>query len=228
MVRRFGPMAVCAMVFLHLSAVLLGGCGAAAYESCAEDIRESCAAESGPGTEWSLSEETSGGERPDRASEGPASPAEKPETIFVHVCGAVRKGGVYELPAGSRVYEAIAAAGGLTREADGTAVNQAAELMGGQQVRVPAIGETAPVPCDPAGLSGGASAAAGDGTEKININTADAAELMKLKGIGASRAEDIITYRENNGPFAAVEDIKKVSGIKEGVFQKIRDSIVTG
>lgn len=136
------------------------------------------------------------------------------ESLFVDVRGAVVNPGVYELSAKSRVYEAIEAAGGLLPEAEERAVNQAALLSDGQQIYIPAKGEETPE-----------TALAMETDGRVNINTASAGELTSLPGIGESRAADIIAYRESNGGFSSIEDIMQVSGIKDALFQKIKDKI---
>lgn len=135
--------------------------------------------------------------------------------ICVYVCGAVRVPGVYTLPAGSRVYEAIRMAGGLSEDADERAINQAEVLADGQQVTVFTKAEALSENENPAGV-------------KVNINTAGVSELMRLTGIGESRAKDIIAYRKEHGAFSVPEDIMKVSGIKEAVYDKIKDDITVG
>ncbi|MCR5294787.1 MAG: ComEA family DNA-binding protein [Lachnospiraceae bacterium] len=133
--------------------------------------------------------------------------------IYVYVCGEVVSPGVYILPEGSRVYEALALAGGLTEEADERGLNQAEKLSDGQKLTVPAVGSAEET----------FFSEADDG--KVNLNTADAEKLMSLPGIGEARAADIIAYREQNGPFALPEDIMKVSGIKQAAYDKIKDRI---
>jgi len=132
-------------------------------------------------------------------------------TIYVYVCGAVQTEGVYQLPDGSRVYEAISAAGGFRADAATTQVNQAEILEDEMTVYVPTISE---------------------GTElfqqkesKINIYKASKEELMTLPGVGESRAESIIRYREENGKFQSIEDIKQISGIKDALYESIKDLI---
>ena len=153
----------------------------------------------------------------------PAASEEKEEarSIYVQVCGAVRCPGVYELSPDARVYEAIELSGGLTEDAAAAAVNQAGRLEDGQMILVPTADEWA-------GQREAVSAANGssDGQDdRVNINTADEALLQTIPGIGKARAQSIITYRQEHGEFATIEDIKKVSGIKDGLFQKIKDKI---
>ena len=131
--------------------------------------------------------------------------------IFVYVCGAVACEGVYQLPAGSRIYEAIEMAGGFREDAATTQVNQAEVLQDEAKVYVPTIAEII------------SSEAEGDG--KVNLNKATKEELMSLPGVGESRADSIIQYRNENGGFKSIEEIMQISGIKEGLFEKIKDFI---
>lgn len=140
---------------------------------------------------------------------------EAAETIFVHVCGEVNHPGVYELDAESRVYKALEAAGGMTKAAAEEALNQAEILSDGQQLYVPSEAE-----CMKQSAQTGTS---DDG--KININKASKEELMTLSGIGESKADAIIRYREENGNFKSIEEIMEIEGIKEGVFHKIEEGI---
>ena len=167
----------------------------------------------------------------------------QPEMIYGDVCGAVANPGVFQLAAGSRVFQAIEAAGGYLPEAALTCVNRAGVLTDGQQLYILTQEEMERQGLDPAEMSGASdgqmngSAGTGQNTgmtaqvqqdNRININTADEAQLTTLTGIGATRAQAIIAYREENGPFAAIEDIMNVQGIKEGTFAKIKDEIVVG
>lgn len=189
-----------------------------------------------------------------------ASAKEQPVTgglTYVHVCGAVKVPGVYELPAGSRVYEAVQAAGGFAGDADQNYVNQAEILTDGVKLVIPTVEEAAQDAAAETGeaadagkaagekngkslqigIVGGKDTAGGDaagqsdaGTAKqaggrININTATKQELCAIPGVGETRAAAIISYRESHGGFAKPEDIMKVSGIKEGMYDKIKDSI---
>lgn len=141
--------------------------------------------------------------------------------ICVHVSGYVMNPGVYMLPEGSRVYEAVAAAGGFAEGADEQFLNLAKVLDDGQKIRIYSLDETATA----SGDSDLVQKDSNDTEKLININTATKESLMTLPGIGESRAESIIAYREQNGYFSSVEDIMKVSGIKEAAFEKIKDYI---
>lgn len=150
-------------------------------------------------------------------------------TVCVYVCGEVNCPGVYELAEGSRIYEVIEKAGGMTENAAFSYLNQAEVLVDGARIYVPNVQEEASA--DGAWQEesdmndGAAKSSSGLSHGKININRAGREELMTLSGIGESKAEDIITYREENGPFQAIEDLKQIRGIKDGVFNKIKDDI---
>ncbi len=142
--------------------------------------------------------------------------------IYVHVCGAVRKPGVYCLPANARVCDAIQAAKGLKKKASDVEVNQAEPITDGQQIYIPfrvkksasQVGDDANSVLD-----------AGKGEGKININTASIEELKTLTGIGDAKATSIVQYREEHGSFKNIEELKSISGIKDGVYNKIVENI---
>lgn len=147
---------------------------------------------------------------------------ESDSLCYVYVCGAVEQPGVYLLQSGDRVYEAITLAGGLTEDAAGNALNQAEPVSDGQMIQVPTKEEAA-------FSDAGESAQEPDRMQtedgKININTASAEMLMTLPGVGQSKAESIIAYREEKGTFSSIEAIKNVNGIKDGVYNQIKDKI---
>lgn len=146
--------------------------------------------------------------------------------VYVDVDGAVVRPGVYRLKDGARVSQAIDAAGGLMAEADVTGLNRASKITDGQKIYVPTVGEQQAVAAD-GGADGGAVLASGanDVAGLVNINTASAAELQTLSGIGPSMAQSIIDERTQNGAFASVDDLMRVSGIGEKKFAKIKDCI---
>lgn len=146
---------------------------------------------------------------------GGTGPEEQTATIRVYVCGAVANPGVVEIPQGSRVEDALEAAGGFGAEAGREAVNLADWVSDGQKLYFPREGEAAE--------ESTAQSQAAPGL--VNINTADMETLCTLPGIGESRARDIISYREANGGFEACEDIMKVPGIKTAAYGKICDKI---
>lgn len=204
----------CFLIFrgcLMLTVLLLCGCGGKndlVIETSSEELSGNVAAASEPAEdlpEQDLSEEA------------------EPAPIYVQVSGAVRSPGVYEMPAGSRVFEAIQKAGGMTDDAAAESLNQALEVTDGQMLVLYTMQEWEKMQGGKEDLSAGHGAEPDDG--RVNINTAGIEELCTISGIGKSRAESIVTYREQNGAFEHIEDIMKVSGIKEGLFQKIKDKI---
>lgn len=162
----------------------------------------------------------------DDASDGSSSKASAETEVYVDVDGAVASPGVYRLKDGARVSQAIDAAGGLTAEADVTGLNRAAKVTDGQKIYVPAVGEQQAA-LAAGGAEGGAAAVSGAGSSSglVNINTASAAELQTLSGIGPSMAQSIIDERTQNGAFASVDDLMRVSGIGEKKLAKIKDCI---
>ena len=145
--------------------------------------------------------------------------------IYVYICGEVINPGVYELSGDSRIYEAVDAAGGFTENAARECVNLASKVSDGMQITIYNREEAASLQADSASVGGNAGKSGTSGSGLVNLNTATKEELMTLKGIGESKAEDIIRYREKSGGFKKIEDIMKISGIKENGFQKIKDSI---
>ena len=192
------------------------------------------------------------------AGEAPADGADsgEPELIYVFVCGAVAQEGVYELPAGSRVYQAVEAAGGYAADADTSYINQADPVTDAQKLEIPTVEEaeklreeaalaaenrqTETEPGSGAEPDGTAAGYANNGAGQmnnsagqaddaaarlININTADEAALQTLPGIGAAKAASIVRYREANGGFSSIEEIKKVSGIGDITYENIKGCI---
>jgi competence protein ComEA len=134
-----------------------------------------------------------------------------PASIVIHVAGAVAQPGVYTLPEGARVHEAVAAAGGVLPEADPHALNLAEPLYDGRRIHVPLAGD------------GGGESVRESGA--VNINTATAAQLETLPGIGPAKAAAIISYREKNGPFRSLDDLTEVAGIGAKTVEGLKDYI---
>lgn len=168
----------------------------------------------------------SGVDSHDRESDGSSHKASVELEIYVDVDGAVVSPGVYRLKDGARVAQAIDVAGGLTPEADVTGLNRASKVADGQKIYVPKVGEQQAVAAG-GGVDGGAATTSGAGSSSglVNINTASAAELQTLSGIGPSMAQSIIDERTKNGAFASVDDLMRVSGIGEKKLAKIKDCI---
>ena len=153
------------------------------------------------------------------------SPVPDPDRIVVDVVGAVARPGLHELPVASRVADAVEAAGGLTAEADRMRLNLAEPLSDGLRLWVPAVGEARPevVPLT-AGPSDGGRSGAGGGPSGVplNVNTAGAAALEVLPGIGPALAAAIVEHRQRHGPFASVDELVEVSGIGPAKLERIR------
>lgn len=240
--------------------LLLSGEHAAGTSDGQSVIREDAGGHTAPETETGRtaaeeSRQVQDGESQGTETESVLVDAVNPQAgvIYVHVCGAVENPGVYELEAGSRVYEAVQQAGGFADSAEQNYVNQAQVLEDGVKLVIPTREEAAAAQDDASeesnalqdraqdgsGIAGGAEReigivggarsdgqggdAASDG--RININTASEAQLCEIPGIGATRAAAIAAYRESHGAFGKPEDIMNVNGIKEGMYEKIKDSI---
>ena len=187
---------------------LLAGCDGHAdtfslSEQGAEQTEDAGQETSGDRTEWpvDLSEETEETEA---------------TQVCVYVCGQVQAPGVYYLDAGSRICDAVSAAGGCLDTADTCAVNQAERLVDGSRIYIPQEGETA------VSISTGDIPQA-DGL--VHLNRADKETLMTLPGIGETKADAILEYRDSHGGFTKKEELMDIPGIKDGVFRKIEDYI---
>lgn len=139
------------------------------------------------------------------------------KSIYVYVCGAVANPGVYETEEDARVYQVIQMAGGILPEGAENYVNQAAAVTDGEQLYVPFQSEVE--------MEGVISKSQEDGESGVNINTAGLEELMTLPGIGESKAQAIIQYREEHGAFQNIEELTNISGIKSGVYEKIKELV---
>jgi len=154
-------------------------------------------------------------------AEATATTTTVPSALVVHVAGSVAAPGVHELAAGARVVDAIEAAGGLTAEADGARVNLAAPLVDGARVYVPAVGEEPP----PVAVGGEPGPAGAAPTGPVNLNTADAAALEALPGVGPATAAAILEHRTKVGAFTSVEQLLDVPGIGEAKLEALRDLV---
>lgn len=139
-----------------------------------------------------------------------------PKQIAVYVCGQVQHPGVVYLEENARAVDAVEAAGGLTEYADGDYVNLAAPVSDGERLFIPDVQEGQEL----------REQEAEKASTLVNINTADLQRLMTLPGIGESKARDIIAYREKHGAFTGIEELMEVSGIKESLFEKVKERIV--
>ena len=161
----------------------------------------------------------------DSSSEKEMKKEEKEESpeqdlITVDVKGAVKSPGIYDLPVGSRVHDAVQKAGGLTDEADSKSLNLAQKVSDEALVYVPTKGEEA---ASQQVVSGTTPSTSKD--KKVNLNKASLEELKQVKGLGGKRAQDIIDHREANGKFKSVDELKKVSGIGAKTIEKLKDYV---
>ena len=234
---RKAPGTALFLVLLFVT-VFLQGCGKdgeTLFTSAAGSM-ESTEASGGAGgfegTEAFVPEDTGGEKLP--GAEGTLTAEEssedKVQPVIVHICGAVKAPGVYELEQGSRVMDAVNAGGGFLPEAAQDSCNLAEPVTDGCQIYIMTKQESLEAEktsgIRQTGRIDGASAAvSGTGEGLVDLNTADKAALMTLPGIGESRADDILEWRSKNGGFQRIEDIMKISGIKKGAFEKIKDKI---
>jgi competence protein ComEA len=158
---------------------------------------------------------------PRAASDGSAT-GEPSGRVAVHVAGRVRRPGLVRLPVGSRVQDAIRAAGGVASGADLDAVNLARRLVDGEQVRVPRHGDPVPVPAP-----GAAGSTGSDPTVPFDLNTATVEQLDALPGVGEVTANRIVTYRSSH-PFTSVDELLEVPGIGQRRFDQLKDLVTVG
>ena len=159
---------------------------------------------------------------------GPAGggPAARPSgaSVFVHVAGEVRRPGVYQVPNGARVHDAVRLAGGLTRRAEQAGVNLVARVTDGQQVIVPRRGAAPAASGAGPGASGGAAAGGSPGA-KVSLATATLEQLDGIDGIGPTLAKRILEYRDEHGGFRSIDELRQVDGIGEKRFESLREAV---
>lgn len=153
----------------------------------------------------------------EESDDKPEKEEKKEETIVVYVCGCVKNPGVYELPSDARVSDAVQLAAGFHENAAKEAVNLAKKVEDGEQIYIPSKDEVSKQIDSVEGMK--------EDDDCVNLNTADLEELKTLPGIGDAKAKSIINYREEHGGFKNIEEIMQIEGIKDGVFQKIKDKI---
>lgn len=146
--------------------------------------------------------------------------------VYVHVCGAVVNPGVYVVKSGTRIVDLIDAAGGLTSDAAGDYINQAMEAADGQRIYIPTKDELKGLSLEEYVSGDNNDREDKTANKKVNLNTADEAELMSLPGIGQAKAKSIIEYRKKNGSFKDAADLMNIPGIKEGLLAKIVDLVI--
>lgn len=192
-------------------------------ESTEDELKES---DADGGEETEKAEDTKKVEEAPKAED--AKEAES-EMVFVDVCGAVNVPGVYQLPAGSRVFQAVEMAGGFREDAERYLINQADIVSDGQQIRIFTREEARSMEIQEAVPGEASQENTGEEearvSDQVNINRADKTVLMTIPGIGESKAEAIIAYRNIHGNFSSVEELMQVEGIKEKTYEKLKDKI---
>lgn len=202
-------------LFLILTVVILTACGSSQNEILLKQVEQT--------TDNSLDDQVT------TVVQQKESEKTDEVLLYVYVCGAVKHPDVYALVDGSRVNDAVKKAGGFLKTADRNGINLAERVMDGQQIYIPKEGES--LKNDEVGLNHGTQQSDvikqdGQGGDKVDLNTATKEQLMTLPGIGASKAGAILTYREEHGRFQTIEELKEIRGIKDGVFQNIKDLII--
>lgn len=200
------------VITVLMQAAILSSCAAPSPKAVLQDAVSGQAVQEQSAVEF--------GECSDPIEEQDAGPQEE---IFVHICGAVQSPGVYALPAGSRLSDAVEAAGGFSAEAYQDYCNLAIVMSDGMQYRIPTVEEAHSGELPESAQENQSSY---DSQGLLDINRATAAELMELPGIGQTRADAIIAYREEHGAFASKEDITQVTGIKGATYEKIESYII--
>lgn len=212
--RNYVMIMICSLT----TCLFLAGCGVR-DSAVVFSIGEAETGADGNGAENAKETDSGSGNLEDTQTDSPGQPqsqeAEAP-VICVYVCGAVVNPGVVELAEGSRADAALQAAGGFAEDACRDYVNLAAKLSDGEKLYFPSVTEAEAL----------VASKEAEETGLVNINTANAEALMTLPGIGETRAQDIISYREEHGPFQKKEDLQKVSGIKENMYEKLCDKII--
>ena len=196
--------------------VLLGALLVVCFSGCGKDTAD-----------YVIAEETQMTETESEAVvfEETTESTETEQLLYVYVCGEVKSPGVYTLPDGSRVCDVFSAAGGFTEAAATDYWNQARRLKDGEMIYVPTLEEAKEREWEDAESQAEVSQD-NNAQNKININTASKSQLMTIPGIGEAKAEAILSYREVNGAFSSIDEVKKVDGIKDGVFTKMKEYIV--
>lgn len=227
--QRSGRIGLLTFVFSFV--ILIGGCGFAKQSG---DILLST--ENRESDSYSTNEATQG-EKEERAE---TTTQQTKETLAVYVCGAVMNPGVYELSQGARIVDALLLAGGYRSDAALEYLNQAEYVEDGQKLYVPTEKEAEQLEEDSNQqdklLDSGKKDETADSdkknadttSHKLDINQASLEELMTLPGIGQAKAQAIIEYRKEHGQFTSIEELKNINGIKDGVYNKVKDSITVG
>lgn len=231
----FGIRYFISLAFIILFAFMASGCGDSSYFETVDSSKEASSENSGASKEFSnVSDE----KNPSSSSGSPESAdlSSNDEKIYVQIAGAVRSPGVYEMQKGDRIFQVVEKAGGFSDDAYEASVNQAKHISDGDFIRIYTVSEvesfnerrevSIEIPLSESEASDiDVLNTASENDGLINLNTASKEELMTLPGIGESKADMIIAYREEKGSFQNIEDIMNISGIKEKAFSKVKDKI---
>lgn len=210
------------LIFVFSFFILLGGCGFAKQSG---DMLLSA----GDKESVSYNTDSDGTDGKTEPEEALVATEQKPQALAVYVCGAVVKPGVYELTEGARVVDALLLAGGYRSDAASEYLNQAEYVEDGQRLYVPTEEEAHQLEDGTDRLEDRTSQRDGtDASGKLDINKASQEELMTLPGIGQAKAQAIIEYRNEHGQFTSIEELKNINGIKDGVYNKVKDNITVG
>lgn len=203
---------------LLIGLLVLGGC----KDSGSVLIRESAEAAVETGSD---SEEQEASNQEQTEEKQQEELPEDREMIYVDICGAVCHPGVYQLESGSRVFQLLELAGGCREDAALERINQADLLTDGQKIRIYTWDEIAEMEEQGVEIMDDSEQTSGSDSKTVNINQATKEELMELKGIGETRAEAILAYRQEHGSFSSVEELMQVDGIKGKTYEKLKDQI---
>lgn len=234
--KREKKTTICSMIFIAIAIVVTG----IGYQACKKKtaVQEVFVSDSIPVKEdvlhSEIPENQNGTQESFDASVGlepqvTVQMVEGKETVSrncCYVCGAVKNPGVYDFSDGARVEEVIALAGGFTEDAAADYLNLAETVSDREKVYVPTEKEVETQFAAKVETSAGTKQAGEDAQDKVNINTADIEKLTTLPGIGEAKANRILAYREEHGGFQSIEELKDIDGIKDGVYNKVKDLIV--
>ena len=181
-------------------------------------VAQTPAKESNLQTEVTTVSKDSASEKEEKSQKSEAEEVVEKDLITVDVKGAVKSPGIYDLPVGSRINDAVQKAGGLTDNADSKSINLAQRISDEALVYVPTKEETT-------SQEAHSNASNTKENKKVNLNKASLEELKQVKGLGGKRAQDIIDHRESNGKFKSVDELKKVSGIGAKTIEKLKEYV---
>ena len=206
-IKEYKIIVICAILGLVLGGFFL-----------LKPVAQTPAKESNLQTEVTTVSKDSASEKEEKSQKSETEEVVEKDLITVDVKGAVKSPGIYDLPVGSRINDAVQKAGGLTDNADSKSINLAQRISDEALVYVPTKEETT-------SQEAHSNASNTKENKKVNLNKASLEELKQVKGLGGKRAQDIIDHRETNGKFKSVDDLKKVSGIGAKTVEKLKEYV---